>query len=176
MKLFCNLLILGLITGVCHASVDSNSQEASAHGAQKTIDQAAQKTINFLGDFINDFKTVKCGEIQTFDLPQGKLQVRSIYTEERVIFNGYRIFADLKTAAWAFDINGKRMTGVLDFYGFDQNHPLKISIVGNFLEIKHTHGTHNIPLTEFFDGSVVTFGHEAQRYYRDTNACQDEMY
>lgn len=101
--------------------------------------------------------------------------MQSLETEEKLIYTGYAPFQTLTTAAWEFDSStGSKTSGVLDFYRFDKKNPLKIGLDRTYLELSHLHGTHLVPLEMFFSGSVLTFGHQAEAYYKG-NPCLEKQ-
>ncbi len=117
---------------------------------------------------------IKCGPIKSFTVPNlGILKVRLVYKEEKNIYDLYKPYNTAETVAYEASSEDKKLTGVLDFYGTDSNKPLEFTINGQFLEIKHKYGTHDVSILRLF--SVPSAEYDASRFYPGSFPCKDEM-
>jgi len=165
-RLFC---ILGLLV--------SFSQSIMAQEGGDPLRVIRNLPSLFVTGHAEEIYTLKCGdEVKTFEFPEGTLKLRSMWTVERLIYNGYKPVIDKITFAWEFDNHITKDFGVLDLYGTDKQHPsIIVEVSKKFLEIDHYHGRHFIPLQMFFDHQVNAFGHDGSYFYADKNECNENM-
>ena len=120
-------------------------------------------------------EVIRCGPQIRLQTPEmrdlGFIVFRSIHREVRGVFSLFQWQQIHHTIAYETTVGTQKISGVLDFYRFDDQSRPQVSIQGNHLAIHHSLGTHLIPWLRLFSNPPPTM--EASSFYPQDFTCID---